>query len=76
MITHEEYLAYKKLVEDYEQAEYEDGMREAESDLNDDYEDDEFDEDDERLNCTCGAFKLSEKSGQIIHIADCICGAG
>ncbi len=73
MITHEQYLEYKKLVEEYEQAEYDDGMREAESELDFDPEDDEDDEYDSRFGCRCGAWEYGPKG--FIHVADCICGA-
>lgn len=77
MITREQYEEYKQLIEEYEQAEFEDGCRDAEED---DFDDDPFECDDcgyspcrcEQIeNCTCGAWS---KTGA--HIADCICGAG
>lgn len=78
MITKEEYLKAKAIVDEYEQEEYEQGMRDAE-------EDDDFDEDDleeqremERaetaMNCSCGAWVIG-KDGRGYHVADCICGA-
>lgn len=76
MITHEQYLEYKKLVEEYEQEE-EDELREAMNDGDDNswrYDpDDDFDEFDSRMNCKCGAWTYGVK-GFIKH-ADCICGA-
>jgi hypothetical protein len=81
MITKEQYEEYKKLVEDYEQAEYDEKSREADNEF--DWMDDDGEECDgcgrpyhdcrcELIaNCTCGAYS---KTGA--HIADCICGAG
>jgi hypothetical protein len=74
MITHAQYLEYKRLVEEYEQAECEDGMRDAEDEVNHfDEDDDDFDEYDTRLNCKCGAWILGKKG--LVHVADCVCGA-
>lgn len=82
MITHEQYLEYKRLVDEYEEHNYIVSTQEAE----DDYDDEDDCEDNEcdwcgkpmwqcnceaAMNCTCGAYT---KSGA--HIADCICGAG
>jgi hypothetical protein len=39
----------------------------------DDYEDDEPDY--SNFDCTCGAWRWSEKLGRPIHVADCICGS-
>lgn len=74
MITKEQYEDYKNLVQDYEQAEYENGMRDAEEDLFNDDLDDEDDEYDERHGCTCGAWSYGPKG--FVHVADCICGCG
>jgi hypothetical protein len=81
MITKDQYEEYKRLVEEYEQAEFEDGMRQAEDDLGDEGEEDnECDwcgrphwecRCEQIMNCTCGAYT---KTGA--HVADCICGAG
>lgn len=78
MITKEQYEYYKKLVEEYEQAEYEEKSREAEEELNDDWdsgdEDDDFDPYDSRHLCKCGAW-ITRNDGKLIHVADCVCGA-
>ena len=80
MITKEQYEEYKKLCEDYEQAEYEDGMRNAEEDEDDEFYEEDLEEqrENERAeiasNCSCGAWVFS-KSGAVCHVADCICGA-
>lgn len=68
MITHEQYLEYKRLVEEYEESEERD-----DHDVNDRDYDDDFDEFDTRLNCKCGAWSYGPKG--FIHVADCICGA-
>jgi hypothetical protein len=79
MITHEQYEHYKKLVEEYEQAEYEASAREFEEDedLDDDLDEcdycgrDQFScRCEQIMNCHCGAYT---KTGA--HVADCICGA-
>lgn len=83
MITKEQYEDYKKLVEEYEQAEYDEKSREADREF--DLEDEDEDEDDleeqrendraERAsNCSCGAWGFG-KDGRAYHVADCICGA-
>jgi hypothetical protein len=83
MITQEEYLKAKAIVDEYEKQEYEDGHRQADDDLL--WDDDDFDEDSIReieeerryelaLSCSCGAWAIS-KNGNPIHIADCCCGA-
>jgi hypothetical protein len=51
-----------------------------EDDWNQDDEDDEelereMEEYSTALNCTCGAWVISKKTGKAIHIADCFCGA-
>lgn len=83
MITEEEYIKAKAIVDEYEQAQYESGMRDAEDSLfDDDFMDDEDDIEERRendraeiaLNCTCGAWGFS-KTGAPVHISDCICGA-
>lgn len=81
MITHEQYLEYKKLVEEYEQAEYEEKQREVDKEFEWEDEDDEDWEErreEERaetaMNCTCGAWVIG-KDGRGYHVADCICGA-
>jgi len=82
MITKEQYEEYKKLVEEYEQAEYEEKSREAEAEFAWEDEDDEEDLEERReneraeiaANCTCGAWGFN-KSGFVYHVADCICGA-
>lgn len=83
MITQEQYLEYKKLVDEYELANFEEKTREAEDELNADEEDEYEPECDwcgkpgwmcnceAAMNCTCGAYT---KNGS--HVADCICGAG
>ena len=40
-------------------------------------EEDEYDESDEleRFDCTCGAWRYNDKTGNFIHSADCICGS-
>lgn len=88
MITREQYEHYKRLVYEYEQAEYDDKQRQADDDVNfmdDDSDDDDVDiecEDCGRLHCvcdlangcTCGAWVFSPKG--LVHVADCICGGG
>jgi hypothetical protein len=86
MITKEQYEYYKKLVDEYEQAEFEEKSREAEEDLNeewteddvdDDYDplsDDDFDPHDSRHLCKCGAW-YTNAQGKLTHVADCVCGA-
>jgi hypothetical protein len=83
MISREQYIEYKRLVDEYEQAEFEEGTRQAEEDLDFDDEDDKETECEwcgqalfqckceAAMNCTCGAYT---KNG--VHVADCICGAG
>lgn len=74
MITREQYEEYKKLVEEYEQAEFVDGLYEDEdNDFNDDHNEEDFDEYDSRHACECGAWKYGPKG--FMHLADCICGA-
>lgn len=75
MITKEQYEDYKRLVQEYEEAEYEENQRDADDELNDDWDDeDEGDiEDTIAANCRCGAW-IFGKSG-VLHVADCICGA-
>ena len=81
MITEDEYLKAKAIVEHYEREEFEYNQRKADEEL--DFGDDE-DEDDilerqenerfERaLNCTCGAWVTN--GIKVAHVADCICGA-
>jgi len=67
MITKEQYEAAKRIVEEYERDEYEQGMIDAED------ESDPFEE--EYTNCTCGAYVLG-KNGGVLHVSDCYCGAG
>lgn len=74
MITREQYEEYKKLVEEYEQCEFVDGLyREDDNDFNDDPDEDDFDEYDSRHGCKCGAWEYGPKG--FLHLADCICGA-
>jgi hypothetical protein len=78
MISKEEYLKAKSIVDEYEQQEWEEGHRKADWEL----EDDEFeDEEDENCDgcgrmfcccdCTCGAYQPG-KNG-FVKIADCVC---
>ena len=78
MITESEYLAAKKIVDEYERQQYIERQQTTEDEL-DFWYDDEWDdgEDDYAIdaatNCICGAWEFMD--GQPIHVADCICGA-
>ena len=78
MITESEYLAAKKIVDEYERQQYLERQQTTEDEL-DFLDDDEWDdgEDDYAIdaatNCICGAWEFMD--GQPIHVADCICGA-
>lgn len=85
-ITEEEYLKAKAIVDQYERDEFERKQREADDEINDMFGDDEEDGDDlierreneryERaLNCSCGAWCLSQDKTRVLHVADCVCGA-
>jgi len=74
MITEQEYLAAKKIVDEYERMMY---QRDGE-DFNDDDEQYDFDYEEDPLQreldeCTCGAYTISNKTGEIIKVSDCIC---
>lgn len=81
MITEQEYLKAKAIVEEYEREEYERNQREADDDLNFMDEEDEDDILERRemerfeiaLNCSCGAWVAHNNN--VSHVADCICGA-
>lgn len=88
MITEEEYIKAKAIVDQYERNEYEENQGDADDAINEigDYGDDEEDEDDiierreiERAeiayNCSCGAWVFSTDRTKVLHVADCICGA-
>lgn len=80
MITKEQYLAAKKIVDEYE---HEECMQSMIDDLDDDEPDEDYDEMKEReeeenlalaYSCTCGAWVVG-KDGKGHHVADCCCGA-
>lgn len=84
MITQDDYLKAKAIVDEYERDEFERLQREADEELN--FMDDDEDEDDilERLendrfelalSCSCGAWTISADKTKVFHVADCICGA-
>jgi hypothetical protein len=70
MITEEQYIEALQIIEQYEY--------EQKTDVDDDFNEDDnhhdFDENDTRYGCKCGAWQLG-KNG-LVHVADCICGAG
>lgn len=79
MITDEQFNAAQAIIEQY----HRERQQQAEWELEDEiYEDDEDDIEERReneryemaLNCSCGAWIIG-KSGNILHCADCICGA-
>lgn len=84
MITKEQYEAAKRIVDEHEQDEYEEAMRQADDYLEDDdygidrdldEQERQEDEDFERAcSCTCGAWVVG-KDGRGYHVADCFCGA-
>ena len=78
MITEDDIKLIRQIVLDviHEQKKFE-----KEQDEDDDWEDDrdyddedDFDEHDTRYNCKCGAWIVGN-SGQLLHVADCCCGA-
>lgn len=84
MITKEQYIEAKKIVDEYELAELEQGEREADYDINLDNEDDGQEHGcgycgaaecwcSEWELCHCGAYVNSQKLGRIIRVSDCIC---
>lgn len=80
LITREQYEATKKIVDEYEQAEWQSGCAEAEEafdfDFNDYDDDTEYPGDMEGADCVCDAWQWSNTAGRFIHISDCICGGG
>jgi hypothetical protein len=83
MITESEYLKAKAIVDQYERDEFEEKQRQADEEICFDEDDDEDDilerrenESFERaLSCSCGAWILSQDKTNVLHVADCICGA-
>lgn len=75
-ITKEQYEAAKKIVEEYERQEWEDGQRDADAFLDDDFDDDDEEYPDPMESefefCLCGAYVFSDK-GNIIRVSDCCC---
>lgn len=70
MITKEEYLKAKAIVDEYECDESDE--EEDEDDILERRENESFER---ALNCDCGAWVLSQDKTKVLHVADCICGA-
>lgn len=80
MITEDEYLKAKAIVDQYERDEFEYNQRKADEEFDwaDEDEDDILErQENERferaLNCSCGAWIITHD--KVAHVADCICGA-
>lgn len=82
MITREQYLEAKRIVDKYERDMYEEEMAAALFDLDDDFDEDDCDEEEDMeyeraeyaSSCTCGAWAFG-KDGRVYNVADCYCGA-
>ena len=88
MITKEEYLKAKAIVDEYEQNEFVQGTLESMycvpcqalephqcfcDEERYDYDDFMDEEDELGADCVCGAWQRN-KSGVLVHLADCCCG--
>lgn len=81
MITQSEYEKAKRIVDEFENSERYQGYLDAEEDEDDgrDWEEEEREREYEELaerasSCKCGAWQFNKK-GDVVHIADCCCGA-
>ena len=80
MVTHEQYLAAKRIIEQYEHEQELQGWDDEDEDYDErdwvlEEEERQEEEDFERASsCTCGAWIIN-KNGKGVHVADCYCGA-
>lgn len=82
-ISEEEYLKAQAIINEYHRERQQQADHELEEDEYDNWDDEDEDDIEERreteryeraLNCSCGAWQIS-KTGTVIHVADCYCGA-
>lgn len=81
-ISEEEYLKAQAIINEYHRERQQQADHELEEDDMDNWEDDEDAIEQQfgdyrteaAMNCTCGAWGFS-KTGVVVHVSDCICGA-